>query len=176
MPTASSGSVAWVRLRDRETCESHYGAAQQLATEHSLAKEIGAIHNELAYLNAEWGDLEAAEDHSRAAIDAAQALGDRYLLPGTYTNLAKVLVRRGDLDSAQEWLERSVREFSQFGNPGGEAYALHELAHLEGTRGQRPAALAHLERAHRLAVDRGLERQRLAIERTTREITGTDDG
>jgi tetratricopeptide (TPR) repeat protein len=168
------GFIAWVRLHDRERCERNYEAAQRIADQYSLAKEVGAIHKELAYLTNEWGDLEAAERHSHAAIEAAEAVGDRYLLPGAATNLALVLERRGDTDAAQEWLERSIRQFEEFGNAGGTAYALHELGRILNQRGQREAALTQLERARKLCLDGGLTLQLRSIEATIQTIRDAD--
>jgi tetratricopeptide (TPR) repeat protein len=165
------GFIRWVTFRDRPGCEQHYDEALRIATTHSLVKEIGAIHKELAYLYGEWRDLDAADRHVRLGIEAAEGLRDQYLLPGAYTNEGLVLQRRGDFDGAHDLLQRAVREFAENGNAGGEAYALYELARLEADRGRRPEALEHLGRARQLCVDHGLTLQLKAIESTAKVIT-----
>jgi tetratricopeptide (TPR) repeat protein len=164
------GFIRWVKFRDRSGCEQHYDAALRIATEHSLVKEIGAVHKELAYLNGDWGDLDAADRHVRLGIEAAEGLRDNYLLPGAYTNEALVLQSRGDFDDALGLLERAVLEFAENGNAGGEAYALYVLARLEATRDRAPEALKHLERARRLCVDHGLTLQLKSIEAAANAI------
>ena len=164
------GFIRWVQFHDRPGCERHYDEAMRIATDHSLVKEIGAIHKELAYLNREWGDLDSADRHVRLGIEAAEGLRDQYLLPGAYTNQALVLQRRGDFDGAHDLLERAIREFAEDGNPGGEAYALNELARLEVGRDREPEALKHLERARRLCVDHGMMLQLKSIEATAKAI------
>ena len=165
------GFISWFPLRDRAAAERHYFAAEQIATRHSLAKEIGAIHKELAYLSGEWGDFAAAKRHALKAVEAAEGLRDSYLLPGTSTNEAHILVRRGDLDGAAVLFERSVREFNDSGNAGGEAYALHELGALMARQGG-DEALEALERARKLSADHDLVLQLRAIEATIESIDG----
>src|SRR4051812_38975941 len=120
-----------VRLRDRAQSESHYRAAQEIVTEHSIAKDVGAIHKDLAYLTLQWGELDTAERHARAAIEAAGAIGDRYLLPGAVTNLALVLMQKGYVDDARQEFQIAIHDFTALPNPGGEAFALYELPRLE---------------------------------------------
>jgi tetratricopeptide (TPR) repeat protein len=174
-PTASDahrqlGFISWVGSRDRQAAARHYDTALRIALDHSLAKEIGAVHKELTYLASEWGDHAAAEEHFRASVESSGLLQDAYLLPGAKTNQALMLMGRGDLAGARGLLEESVRAFAEQENPGGEAYALHELARLEAEQGAKEDASAHLERAHRLCLDHGLTLQCRKIEATARAL------
>jgi hypothetical protein len=65
-------------------------------------------------------------------------------------------MRRGDLSGARHLVERSAQEFAQYGNSGGEAYALHELARLKAMEGDQDSAIELLDRALRLSRDNDL--------------------
>ena len=164
------GFHAWVRFRDRPTVERHYDEALRLALDHSLAKEVGAIHKELTYLATEWGDAAAAEDHFRLSMEAAGLLHDAYLLPGASTNRALALLQAGDAPAARSLLQASSERFAEQRNPGGEAFVLHELARLESAEGADALASEYLGRALALARAHGLTRQQRSIEATVHAL------
>ena len=124
-------------------------------TEHSIAKDVGAIHKDLAYLTMKWGELDTAERHARATIEAAGAIGDRYLLPGAVTNLALVLMQKGYVDDARQEFQRAIHDFTALPNPGGEAFSLYELT-VERAQDDGLVALELLQRAHSVSIAAGL--------------------
>ncbi|HUH07935.1 MAG TPA: tetratricopeptide repeat protein [Egibacteraceae bacterium] len=149
------GFLAWDRFRDRADAQHHYDAAHAISTERQEAKELGAIEGELGYLASEWGDLDAAEEHSWRSIEIARRIGDAHLLASAYWNLGRALQRRGDLDGAEHWHGRSRDQQQLLGNPTGEAVAELSLAQVRRLQGRAEEARESLVAAQRLVEAHG---------------------
>ena len=137
-------------------------------TEHSIAKDVGAIHKDLAYLTMKWGELDTAERHARAAIEAAGAIGDRTQLPGAVTNLALVLMQKGYVDDARQEFQRAIHDFTALPNPATGVLAL-QLA-VGARAGQQLGRAELLQRAHSVSIAAGLTLQQRDIETTIGEV------
>jgi len=101
--------------------------ALALAREHGYAFGVGRGLFCLGTI-AEWqGERERAETYHRQALARLDAVGDRYWIALTTTNLAGV-TPRGDGTAALELAEAGVALWRQVGNPWGLALALETLA------------------------------------------------
>jgi predicted ATPase/DNA-binding CsgD family transcriptional regulator len=88
--------------------------------------------------------------------ELAREAGEESLVAGGYIGIAYASERiHGDLDTAREYLEKAVAEFTRFGNLPDLAMALASIGGIELQRGNIEAARPWLQRALDLAVDAG---------------------
>ncbi|WP_203913521.1 ATP-binding protein [Rhizocola hellebori] len=96
----------------------------------------------------------AAELH-RAAISAAQAVGDQSGEAGAYYDLAPMLYCTGDTEGAAAALRRAVDMYREIGQPLGEANSLKELAFVTHVAGDSATAKPMQEEAVALYQELG---------------------
>ena len=101
------------------------------------------------------GDLDAADEHLRAAVEVAEAEHWLSFLPWPQALLGHVLLARGDLDAAATCLEQSFARACQIGDPCWEGISARGLAVLSEATGEPDRAIADLldarSRTNRLA-------------------------
>ena len=82
-----------------------------------------AVLNNLAAACAESGDLTAAIEHGRKALEAAASAGDRHRIAALHDNLADYLHRSGEEEAAMIELKQAVAMFAEVGLEPGELVA-----------------------------------------------------
>ena len=105
----------------------------------SLNSEFPETHNNLGRLLAQTGDTAGAEE------EFSQAIRSQPDSPGPYTNLANLLVGRGNLERAQYYLERAIAQ-SHPTDPGL-ANVRSLLGDIMTMRGQTERALVEYQEA-----------------------------
>ena len=73
-------------------------------------------------------DYERAESALREALEAARAADHAVLVGNAAIGLGYVMLARGDLDEAQQWLGQGMDVLTEIGNPGWTASALNLAA------------------------------------------------
>jgi tetratricopeptide (TPR) repeat protein len=111
----------------------------------------GWILGTLGDLTAVLGDLPAAEDLQREAIDVAIAAGDEPLLGMRRQSLAWVLALRGRLDEADESIETAMDLMREIPEVQYELWACATKATLAEQRGREEEAIQELRRGVDLA-------------------------
>ncbi len=150
------GFLAWDRLGDEALAREHYVTARTISERQKEAKELGAVHAVLGYLEVQWGNVDAAADHSWEAIRIANAIGDSHMLATAYDHLGLAWEARGDFDGAAQWYQRSSQKEEQIGNPSGLVITGLHLAVVLRKQGRPAEAAAELTNARRLAEMYGL--------------------
>ncbi len=101
------------------------------------------------------GDLDAADEHLRAAVEVAEAEHWLSFLPWPQALLGHVLLARGELVAAATCLEQSFARACQIGDPCWEGISARGLALLSEATGEPDRAIADLldarSRTNRLA-------------------------
>lgn len=163
------GFMLWDVFDDTPAAKAHYGEALKLGPLHNETKEITAVHTDLAFLCAEWGELLLAEEHARAAIELCQRSGNGYTLGNAYWNKGNLEERQGRWQSALEWFEKSREQSERSGNRNGTVQAWMRVARSRFALGDRDGARSALSWADRLCTEWKLslllEKVRAAIER-----------
>lgn len=164
------GFLEWDFHKRRDLARRHYGYALRFARMCSAVPQMAAIYNELGYLATEWDQPKRAMRYCSRAIEISRTIGDDYLMPGIYVNLGRAHWKRHDPETAREWLSKGVHAFKSAGNPGGEAYARHELARLLLWLQQDDAAREQLEIALGLCRANDFGTQLRSIEATLLDL------
>jgi len=150
------GFLVGDKFGNQTEAREHYEQARKISMEHNLAKELGAVYLDLGYLYDSWGEIDAAEDSCRRAIEVCQLIGDLYMLPNAYCNLGKVFESRENLEVAADWYGRARNEFARIGNDSGEAYACFRLGSLRRKQHNLVDAEQLLETARHLYEQHGV--------------------
>ncbi|WP_307849022.1 BTAD domain-containing putative transcriptional regulator [Micromonospora sp. U56] len=96
----------------------------------------------------------AAERFARRALEARQALGDRFLAMSR-VSVGRALVRQGRAEEARWWLDRGIAEAREVGYGEAEWHGLIVRSEVAVRRGESEIALADLHRAAHLAENLG---------------------
>ncbi|PWU55521.1 hypothetical protein DLJ47_09500 [Micromonospora sp. S4605] len=96
----------------------------------------------------------AAERFARRALEARQALGDRFLAMSR-VSVGRALVRQGRAEEAGWWLDHGIAEAREVGYGEAEWHGLIVRSEVAVRRGEAEAALADLHRAGHLAEGLG---------------------
>jgi tetratricopeptide (TPR) repeat protein len=129
-------------LEGAVTASRAVGAPRREAYGLSMLGRVGLLR----------GDLDAAADHLRAAVQVAEAEHWLSFLPWPQALLGHVLLARGDLDGAGGTLEQSFARACQIGDPCWEGIAARGLALLAEAGGDEDRALTDLQDARSRAV------------------------
>ena len=164
------GFLSWTFSKRRELARFHFARAVRLARTCRALPQQAAIFNELGYLVAEWGRPDLAIRHCIRAIKVARSVGDDFLLPSIYVNLGLAYWTRDQLEATRAWFDKAIDVFKRNRNPGGEAYARHELGRLLAHEEQPAAARKEFDRAARLCRSNGLAGQLRSIEATLERL------
>lgn len=106
----------------------------------ALAKDAARLHREgSAELAA--GNLAAAREKFRAAINRRQALGDRGREAAAWYQLASIASREGDSRAAGEGFRRTLELAHAVGDRDVEAAALHQVGVIAWKKGKRSTGL-----------------------------------
>lgn len=115
----------------------------------------GAAHNSLANLTMYTeGDIEVAEGHYRASLDANRRLGNVEGINGALINLGACRYDVHDFDGAERYWDEAAALAKQHGYKQREAVLHNNLGSLHEARGERVEAREHYERS--LAVRRDI--------------------
>jgi transcriptional regulator with XRE-family HTH domain len=115
--------------------------------------ETASIENELAMIYLGLGNLDAADEHARAARTAMERTRDEIGLAHLGDTDARISLARGDLERAEAQAADAADRAEQTGSQKGIVDALLTRARVARRRGDRAAAIAALERAEAAAVD-----------------------
>ena len=147
------GSIANIRGRRDEALALYRLAIpeyQRLGSAQGLAES----HHNMAISFRDSGQLEAADDAERRAIDYARAAGSRWLEAAARLGRAELSFRRGDAALAEAGARRVAADFDSLGAPVPRADALRlagaanvQLRRLDAARSLLDEALA-ATRAH----------------------------
>jgi len=158
------GSVR-VEMGDREG-EADVVAAVALARRSGDDLALAQALQALSFVAGERGRHAEAAELSAEAVAVADRMGpdvepqeiDQRRFFARF-NLGVARCRSGDVAGGRDALEEALSVARQRGNPGWEAYALHELAELEDGAGRTEAAIMHARAAlelydrHRMRPD-----------------------
>jgi tetratricopeptide (TPR) repeat protein len=137
-------------------------AIEQLNASFALAVEAGSQPDaaqalgSLAAVHLQLGELEAADEHARKALDLLDGRDDFLDEIGQSSLvLGRSLLERGRLDEAEEWFRRADAAFEQMASVGHRAGAWVALGDLAERRGDaREAARLYRNAAEALQVVR----------------------
>jgi transcriptional regulator with XRE-family HTH domain len=115
--------------------------------------ETGLIENELAMIYLGLGNLDAADEHARAARSTMERTRDELGLAHLTDTDAKISLARGELDLAERQAADATARAERTGSQKGIVDALLTQARIARRRGDKTAALAALERAEAAAAD-----------------------
>ena len=90
-----------LRTGDRARATEYLKEGGELGEKYNFYRPVGQIMFDLAGLHRDAGDLKAAEESAKAAVDASRHVGDRYFLPRDLTMLADLKARRGAFTEAE---------------------------------------------------------------------------
>ncbi len=138
-----SGSLR--RMMRLDEAREHSDAAIRTFRELGARWELAGAIGDRGTIHRLQGGLEAAEEDLREAFRLCRELGERALVTWTASELARLLVVRGDLAGARQMLEDPAARLSA-AEPGSGA----DLLFAEAT-------LALAEGEHDVAMDRALE-------------------
>ena len=143
------------RLARLLACRGEFDAARashlegmRIAREAGLLREAAASTMGMAFIERRAGDLAAAEAELREAVEELDGLGDRGFYSTVVSDLAEVLIHRGEDEEAAEWCARA-RETT---GPTDLATLSHVEA-LEGHLAARRGDCAEGESKGRRAVE-----------------------
>ena len=114
-----------------------------------LAGHVLLWLNELAFLHRFLGELDAAEESLRRALQISQNLGALEDMGASYGNLGLVYRARGDLDEAERMLHRALELEQQLGLLDGVAAVYGNLGGIYAARSD----LTEAERLHLKALE-----------------------
>ena len=132
--------------------------------------EVATTLNNLALVQTEWGDFEAARNGFLAMRDTMMAMGDEsgnehlsetrrlYSLSAALTNLGMLENRIGNPSAAARWLEQAI-DVSRDGSPAGQGLALGHLAMAYAALGEQSRAFEALDDALAIVRPLGLARE-----------------
>jgi tetratricopeptide (TPR) repeat protein/pimeloyl-ACP methyl ester carboxylesterase len=136
---------------------SHLEQALDVALEHGLAKEIGAVYATLSYAHWLWEEQDQAEANARRAIEIAETLGDPSLLASARANLAGALHQGGDSDAAIRAYNDAIEAFREVDDIKSQVWTIRRLALLEQGVGSKDVALSDFRTALDIAEREGLQ-------------------
>jgi predicted ATPase/DNA-binding SARP family transcriptional activator len=116
-----------------------------------LAEKRDELRARLLYLLADVHfaryDVEACESHVRAALTAAEAVGDRETMCQSLSLLGQVYSARGDLDSEIELITQALDVCRRLGDRWRQGRTLADLGWLQAQRAEFAEAVVSAERA-----------------------------
>lgn len=116
---------------------------------------LAKMYNDLSIAHHEIGHLSSAVEFARKAISIHELLSDRLSIGRAETNLALILMKRGDRDGAGRHLDRALNLFIEAEQPRGRAHILLAQAELLRMRSDLPGARAKATEAAVLARAQG---------------------
>ena len=114
-------------------------------------QKLSLMYSGLSMAYEELGQLEQAGRFAQRALAIHQTLNDRLSVARSENNLGLLLLRGGDVSSAQSHIDRAVAIFVDTGVEHGKAQALLSLAEVALARRDIATAKRHAERALALA-------------------------
>jgi tetratricopeptide (TPR) repeat protein len=112
---------------------------------------LAKMYNDLSIAHRQIGRLTSAVEYAHKAISIHELLSDRLSIGRAETNLALVLMRRGDHDEAGRHLDRALNLFIEADQPRGRAHILLAQAELLRISSDLPGARAKATEAAQLA-------------------------
>jgi transcriptional regulator with XRE-family HTH domain len=113
--------------------------------------ETASIENELAMIYLGLGNLDAADDHARAARTGMEQSRDEVGIAHITDTDARIALARGDLDVAEQQAAEAATRAERLGNQKALVDARLTQARIARRRGDTDAAVAALERAEAAA-------------------------
>ncbi|MDQ3880994.1 MAG: AAA family ATPase [Chloroflexota bacterium] len=163
---AAQARIALRGAAERARALHSYG---QAVTYLEQALEVAAddleraeIHHRLAISSEDADRMRDAEDHLRAAIDAARAAGDRNLAARATARLGHVLMLQSRIAEARGLLEPALVELEGTQTDAEVVQLMSQLARASMFRGEPVDAMGWLERA--LPIAESLELSELVVE------------
>jgi tetratricopeptide (TPR) repeat protein len=143
--------LAYRRMHQPATAREHYDKALTLYSLESDLSAVYRVENDLGHLLLQEGQLDSAERHFLKALEGSTELNIRRRGRGfILASLGEVMLRRGQLAEANEYLVQSI----DAGEATGERIVLAEarvlLGQVEERIGNTRLANAHIETAIRI--------------------------
>jgi transcriptional regulator with XRE-family HTH domain len=150
---------------------------ESLALFHAVdaRTEASSIENELALTYLGLGNLDAADRHAGQARTGMERDRDTSGLAHLGDTEARIALARGDLALAGRLATEAAELAEELGNHKALVDALLTLARTNRARGDRPAAVATLERAAAAAEDGPVARLRLVLTEWSEVAADTGD-
>lgn len=144
----SNLGVVYRRMGMLDRARTHYEEALRRREVRASSKpmDLSITLQNLSLVEREEKHFGRAEELLRRAVQL-QERGAGLLLPETAENLGRVLLDRGRLAEAREWLERSLASYRSRGHPLGEARVLAGLGLAASARGDHAKAVDLFDRA-----------------------------
>ncbi len=136
--------------------EQTLAAAELAALAGADTRRVIALNN-LGLIRLDQDRLDEATESLEASAALAERCGARDMLFETLGAMARVAVRRGDLNTAWALSEQTAHEAEQLASPVADAHALRVRAVVEGAFGRPDLAVATLTAALRLTDAPGAE-------------------
>jgi tetratricopeptide (TPR) repeat protein len=130
------GVVAW-RRDDLDGARRHLLESARLFEQIGLYAPMAGRHTFLADLEMSVGDLDAADEHARQALDGYTRAGDRNGVAGTHHSIGEVALRRGDLPLALRGFQDCLMALDETDRLFTAAHALAGVAVVAASR-ERP--------------------------------------
>ncbi len=138
--TLNSHGVMLFNLHRYDDAEQMFLDSLDAAAERSHALDRATTHINLALIGGRRGDIDMAKQHYESALGAYGEAGEDPT-PVFLNNYAGLLLELGDLEQAQEYVERAIDGFRLRGQRAFEAKALNRLAKTLRRRGDTEAAI-----------------------------------
>jgi DNA-binding SARP family transcriptional activator/tetratricopeptide (TPR) repeat protein len=152
-----AAAIAWMRT-ERDNLVA--------ALTHARAPRMVSITAALAAFLQQEGPWPQAATLHRAAVAAAQRLGDRTAEANALDNLGRVVESQGDHTTGTGLYERALTLYRDLGSRLGEANALLDLARIGSYTGDFPRSAALLEQSESIFDELG---DRLGVANALRE-------
>lgn len=145
------GAICVAQHKWQEAIEAFSAAIEAGGTMLDLSRKA-KMYNDLSIAYRRRGELMRAVEYARKAIEIHELLQDRLSIARAETNLALVLARQHDLDSAGAHLAHALELFDGAGQSRGRSHILLAQAEVALNRSDLKVARAKAEEALELAA------------------------
>jgi tetratricopeptide (TPR) repeat protein len=152
--TNNLGAIANLQGR-REDALWHYRLAIPILQRIGQRPRLANVYHNMGITFRDTGDLEAADEHERRAIEYATESGVARLVAMGRTGRAEIALLRGDALLAETTARMAIEDLKALGDPLNEADAYRVAGVASGAQQRYDDALAALARALEIARAHG---------------------
>jgi predicted ATPase/DNA-binding SARP family transcriptional activator len=155
---------------DLEQAEQQYQSALRRLEPHSSTAEAGLIHCDLGYIHIYRGELDAAQEHARMALDIGERLEDASVVAYASNILGQVAAYQGEMEASNEFFFTSLDLYRKLGDLSRTAKILNNLGEISRLLGKMKDAQNYLEEGLEIARRIGDKRDEAAVLSTLGDV------